>query len=80
MKKSLQCPKCDSDAIGRFANGVGHLMGNMKKVRLENYVCGECGYYESYMVTPPKRWTPPLDERQTGFEWMRPAPSNGPYR
>lgn len=82
MKRSGQCPKCNSDQVGVFSNATGHLAGSgMRKVRLEAYVCGECGLYETYLATPPLEWTPPLAERaDSGFRWLERAPEAGPYR
>ena len=98
MKKSKQCPKCESLKIGhleyqvdrstKFDQATERVLGfseepgwladtQVKLGRLEAYLCGECGYYESYVIRPKKvEW-----DKLTGFRWVNPSPQDaGPYR
>ena len=51
--KSGKCPKCHSRKVYRrnFPGGYrSALVLNLESgVRLEDYVCSQCGYVESYM-------------------------------
>lgn len=44
---------------------------------MEAYVCTECGYFESYVVSPRSVAFDKLE----GFRWVNPeTPEEGPYR
>jgi ribosomal protein S27AE len=62
MKDGL-CPKCGSEAVyvrknDRTIYGVGAIMLKdgvfSTGAPLDNYVCGDCGYVESYLVDKEK--------------------------
>lgn len=56
----------------------GWILSNAEKTGLmEAYVCTECGYFESYVVSPE---SVPFEELE-GFRWVNAEPTEeGPYR
>jgi ribosomal protein S27AE len=89
MKKTKQCPKCNSLDLGVFPE-VGLNMnekggGSSHFGLFEVYSCGECGYTE-FFVTPPLRkreaeGLSPADERDCKFHWLNPGGDRkGPFR
>ncbi len=91
MKKSKQCPKCDSLRIGYLESQpdkeeygcytdqvVGRKTGKIPVGLLEAYVCTDCGYHETYVKDlPDVPW-----EKIDGFRWVNPPQQDepGPYR
>jgi predicted nucleic-acid-binding Zn-ribbon protein len=68
--KSGQCPKCGSSEIysGRAHNQRSAMNISMfKHARLEDFVCADCGYIESYVIDNAK-----LDDIKR--LWTRVAP------
>ena len=49
------CPKCQADNVRKVNNlynpGQGSviLLGMFRYTRLTHYICGHCGYHESYV-------------------------------
>jgi predicted nucleic-acid-binding Zn-ribbon protein len=89
MKKSGQCPKCNSLDLGVFPE-VGLNM-NLKVGGVANtgmfevYSCGECGYTELFLVPPLRKREAeglcPVDERDCKFRWLNPrVDPQGPFR
>ena len=68
--KNGQCPKCGAKAVYSgaqiahkagglpgLANAIpiaGNIMFGFSKAVLDNYVCANCGYVESYISDPAK--------------------------
>ena len=53
--KNGKCPKCDSTEIyhgeKRRSNGISVMMvSSFNQAWLDNYVCTQCGYVESYVL------------------------------
>ena len=91
MKKTQQCPKCESLIIGTFPevfdlvtakeDAQGGTFNGCKMFQVTVYVCGDCGYYEKYLKTMPADRETPLDETDVKFTWIRRPPEpKGPYR
>lgn len=94
MKKTKQCPKCQSIKIGWLEdpslpgerNAVGFhdadsgFFGEPWEFHgaLEALVCTSCGFYEKYVTTPD---SVPWDKID-GFHWVNAEPHEepGPYR
>lgn len=60
--KSGICPKCSAQNVRKVNNWFpGHSdvlrISFVWGVRLTNYVCGECGYHESYVEIPQELQT-----------------------
>lgn len=83
MKKSKQCPKCDSLKVGYLENVMAWGPPFYKPGRpfsrgdLAAFVCGDCGYFETYL-TNPKTDLEKLSDID-GFRWLN-ADQNRPYR
>ena len=63
--------------VGRMRWG-GKVFGVFEPVgELEAYLCGDCGYFESYVKDPDS-----VDyDSLVGFRWLNePPPKDGPYR
>ena len=80
MKKSHQCPKCDGLRIGYlesvldwgppfYTPGVRH-----SRADVEAFVCGECGYFETFLKDPAAGL-----EGTEGFRWLG-SDGDSPYR
>ncbi len=89
MKKTKQCPKCESRRVARVPVQPDDAGGRAPRARmmyadtetrigiLEGYVCADCGYFESYLKNPHRvMWS-----EMVGLEWLNPEPEpEGPYR
>ncbi len=49
----------------------------MSGINLSLYTCGDCGYAETYVKTPVRRWSKPPEANQLEFEWSRRALTRG---
>lgn len=76
------------DRSGKFDMAFPRMVGTVEEQGLvftkavktglmEAYVCTECGYFESYVVSPE---SVPFEELE-GFRWVNAEPTEeGPYR
>ena len=67
--KSGKCPKCESSEVYMKKDGFQHTFalvlgfGNTRVARSEDYLCMNCGFFESYIVNlqdikeVPAKWT-----------------------
>jgi len=51
MRKSKQCPKCDSTRIGVYGKLYG-CNSHVTNQPVESWICADCGYYETYVKSP----------------------------
>jgi predicted nucleic-acid-binding Zn-ribbon protein len=88
MKKSKQCPKCESLRVGilrgvredklLYPKSDGTYSGSTAAdIDRDAFICTECGYYESYV----RHFDSVLWDELYDFQWMNPKPQpDGPYR
>ena len=48
--KSGTCPKCNSTNIYFKPNELTEIRVHLKKVECTDYVCTDCGYFETYIT------------------------------
>ena len=84
MKNETRCPKCGSLRIGRLQGVVetnlvidgpdAGLSHPGQDILRDAYICGQCGYYETYVRTEDLA----LLENYPDFSWL--GGQEGPFR
>lgn len=77
MKRSKQCPKCQSRQVGCALVDIGSVQTVCigEDVATERWACTECGYFESYVKEPRQLI------RFRSFRLANPLPpDDGPFR
>lgn len=80
MKARKQCPKCSSLKVGYMESvmdwGPPFYTPSVRKVAgdFEVLLCGDCGYFETYLKDPAM-----LSRQIEGFRWLN-TEQEAPYR
>lgn len=61
-----KCPKCKSSMVFVRTYGLDGTTLDGKRVEHDDYVCTECGYYESYITTKSA-----LEKLQKSPDWKK---------
>lgn len=68
--KNGTCPKCNSSQVYSKPHALDKVTLDSKNVEYVNYVCAECGYFETYITDQVALKKIPLRAEKIG-DWKK---------